>query len=111
MGQSYMSCFELILFFRKGKHKKINDWGTPDILKYPNIKLKDENGENLHPTEKPVDLMKKLVENSSNEGDLVIDPFVEIGAVPIACKELNRRFGGYEIDEKYFNTTKLRLEK
>ena len=84
MGQCYMSQFEYILFFRKGKHKKINNCGTSDILSIPNKKLKDENGKNLHDTEKPVELAKILIENSSNEGEIVLDPFVGIRFVPIA---------------------------
>ena len=111
MGQCYMSQFEYILFFRKGKHKKINNCGTSDILNIPNKKTKDENGKNLHDTEKPIELAKILIENSSNEGDLVLDPFVGVGFVPIACKMLNRRFGGTEIDEEYFNKTVERIEK
>lgn len=110
MGQCYMSQFEYILFFRKGKHKKINNCGTPDILNIPNKKLKDEKGNNLHDTEKPVELMKILIENSSQEGDIVADPFFGIGGVPLACKQLNRRFIGSEIDEKYYNVTKQRIE-
>lgn len=110
MGQCYMSQFEYILFFRKGKHKKINNCGTSDILNIPNKKTKDENGKNLHDTEKPIELAKILIENSSNEGDLVFDPFVGVGFVPIACKMLNRRFGGTEIDKEYFNKTIERLE-
>ena len=109
MGQCYMSQFEYILFLRKGKHKKINNCGTSDILSIPNKKLKDEEGNNLHDTEKPIELAKILIENSSDEGDLVLDPFVGIGFVPLACKLTNRRFGGSEIDEKYFNITKERL--
>lgn len=110
MGQCYMSQFEYILFFRKGKHKKINNCGTSDILSIPNKKMKDKDGKNYHDTEKPVEIAKILIENSSNEGDLVVDPFVGIGFVPLACKELNRRFDGCEIDERYFNTTKVRLD-
>lgn len=109
MGQCYMSQFEYILFFRKGKHKKINNCGTSDILNIPNKKTKDENGKNLHDTEKPIELAKILIENSSNEGDLVLDPFVGVGFVPIACKMLNRRFGGTEIDEEYYLKTIKRL--
>ena len=109
MGQFYMSQFEYILFFRKGKHKKINNCGTSDILSIPNKKAKDENGKNLHDTEKPVELARILIENSSNEGDLVLDPFVGIGFVPIACKLTNRRFIGTEIDKKYFDITVNRL--
>jgi len=110
MGQCYMSQFEYILFFRKGKHKKINNCGTSDILSIPNKKTKDINGKNLHDTEKPVKLMQILIENSSQEGDIVGDPFFGIGAVPLACKQLNRKFIGSEIDETYFNVTKQRIK-
>lgn len=103
MGQYYMSQFEYILFFRKGKGVKINNCGTSDILSVPNKKAKDENGNNLHDTEKPVELMKILIENSSKENDIVLDPFVGIGSVARACLETNRRFICSEIDEKYCN--------
>lgn len=76
MGQAYMSQFEYILFFRKGKFKKINKCGTADILDVPNKKTKDEDGNNIHDTEKPVDLMKILIENSSQEREIVLDPFM-----------------------------------
>ena len=111
MGQCYMSQFEYILFLRKGKHKKINNCGTSDILSIPNKKTKDENGKNLHDTEKPVDLMKILVENSSNESDLVLDPFMGIGSTGLACLNTDRKFIGIELDEKYFNIAKERLSK
>ena len=111
MGQCYMSQYEYILFLRKGKHKKINNCGTSDILEIPNKKLKDEDGKNLHDTEKPVQLAKILIENSSNEGDLVLDPFVGVGFVPIASKMTNRKFIGSEIDERYYNIAKERIEK
>ena len=45
MGQYYMSQFEYILFFRKGKGIKINNCGTSDILNIPNIKTKDRSEE------------------------------------------------------------------
>ena len=109
MGQCYMSQFEYILFFRKGKHKKINNCGTSDILDIPNKKQKDPNGNNLHDTEKPVPLIQILIENSSNPNDLVCDPFVGIGSCPIACKITGRRFIGSEIDSKYFDIAKTRL--
>lgn len=108
-GRYYMNCFEYIILFRKGGDKPINKCGTPDILKMPIKKMKDTNGKNLHDTEKPVDLMKILVENSSNEGDVVLDPFMGIGATGVACKELNRNFIGIERDENYFNIAKERI--
>ena len=110
MGQCYMSQFEYILFFRKGKHKKINNCGTSDILNVTNKKLKNSEGKNLHDTEKPVELMKILIENSSKEGDLVVDPFTGIGGIAIACKLSNRKFGGCEIDNRYFKTIQDRLD-
>ena len=103
MGQFYMSQFEYILFFRKGKGKKINKCGTADILNVPNKKTKGKDGKNIHDTEKPVELMKILIENSSQEGELVLDPFIGVGAVGIACKELNRDYIGIELDENYYN--------
>ena len=101
MGQFYMSQFEYILFFRKGKGKKINKCGTADILNVPNKKTKGEDGKNIHDTEKPVELMKILIENSSQEGELVLDPFAGVGTVGVACKELNRDYICIEIDENY----------
>ena len=106
MGQFYMSQFEYILFFRKGKGIKINNCGTSDILSIPNKKRKDINGKNLHDTEKPVELMKILIENSSLENQIVLDPFMGIGSTGIACLQANRKFIGIEIDEKYFNIAK-----
>lgn len=111
MGQYYMSQFEYILFFRKGKGIKINNCGTSDILSVPNKKLKDTNGKNLHDTEKPVDLMKILIENSSAENELVLDPFMGIGSTGVACINTNRNFIGIELDEHYFNIAKQRIEE
>ena len=110
MGQFYMSQFEYILFFRKGKGKKINKCGTADILNVPNKKTKGEDGKNIHDTEKPVELMEILIENSSQENDIVLDPFIGVGAVGIACKKLNRNCFGIELDEKYYKIACDRIE-
>lgn len=110
MGQYYMSQFEYILFFRKGKGVKINNCGTGDILSVPNVKSKDELGKNLHDTEKPIELMKILVENSSKENETVIDPFMGIGSTALACIETNRKFIGIEIDDKYYNIAEDRIK-
>lgn len=110
MGQFYMSQFEYILFFRKGKGIKINNCGTSDIINVPNVKMKDDNGNPYHVTEKPVELMKILIENSSKENEIVMDFTFGIGATILACKELNRQFIGMELDEKYFNIAIKRLK-
>ena len=105
MGQYYMSQFEYILFFRKGKGIRINNCGTSDLLSVLNKKQKGEDGKNLHDTEKPVELMKILIANSTKPNDIVVDPFVGIGSVAKACKELGRRFIVCDIDEKYCKIT------
>lgn len=64
-----------------------------------------------HPTIKPLDLIKKFIINHSNENDTVLDMFMGSGTTGVACKELNRDFIGIEIDEKYFNIAKERIEK
>lgn len=110
MGQYYMSQFEYIIFLRKGKGVKINNCGTSDLLSFPNKKQKGEDGKNLHDTEKPVDLMKVLIENSSKENDVVLEPFMGIGSTCIASKELNRRFIGCELDKNYFDICVKRLD-
>lgn len=109
MGTYYMSQFEYILFFRKGRGKKINHCGTSDILSIPNHKTKGIDGKNLHDTEKPVELMKILIDNSSQPDEIVLDPFMGIGSTGIACKMLNRRFIGIELDEKYYKIAKDRI--
>lgn len=109
MGQWYMSQFEYILFFRKGKAKRINKCGTSDVLEIANKKTKRADGKNLHDTEKPVELMQILIENSSNENDIVLEPFAGIGATLIACKNCNRKYIGFEIDESFCNITSQRL--
>lgn len=109
MGQYYMSQFEYILFFRKGYGKKINNCGTADILSVPNKKTKDENGKNIHDTEKPVELMKILIENSTKKGDVVLDPFVGVGATALACIESERNYIGIELDENYYNIANERV--
>ena len=100
----YLNNCEFILMLRKDKARNINNMGTKNILEIPNI-----IGKKKHPTEKPVELMKILIENSSNEGDIVIDPFMGVGATGVACKELNRNFIGIELDKNYFNIARERI--
>ena len=110
MGQTYMSQFEYIIMLRKGAHKRINNCGTSDVLQIPNKKMKDENGKTIHDTEKPVDLCKILIENSSNEGDTIFDPFFGICGCGVAAKENNRKFIGSELDDTYFKVGEERIK-
>lgn len=110
MGHFYMSQFEYILFLRKGAGKKINNCGTSDLISIPNKKTKDETGKNIHDTEKPVDLCKILIENSSNPNEVVFDPFMGVGSCGIAAEQLGRKFIGIELDSNYYEIAKARIE-
>lgn len=108
-GTYYMGCFEYIILFRKGKDKPINDCSTPDILSIPIHKMKAADGTNIHNTEKPVRLMRTLVENATVRGETVLDPFMGIGATGVACKETGRDFIGIEIDKRYYDVCEKRI--
>ena len=66
---------------------------------------------NLHPTQKPLELLEELVKTFSNENDTILDNTMGSGTTGVACKRLNRRFIGIEKDEKYFKIAKERIEK
>lgn len=110
-GRFYMNAYEYIIFFRKGKQRQINKCGTADVLNISFKKLKGDNGKNLHDTEKPVELMKILIENSSNENELVIDPFAGIGSTGVACKDLNRQFIGFECNQQFTDIALKRISE
>lgn len=110
MGHYYMNQYEYIMFFRKGRGKRINNCGTSDILSIPSKKTKGTDGKNLHDTEKPIELMKILIENSSQPNEIVFDPFVGIGTTALASLQAGRKCICCEIDENYFNIAKERIE-
>lgn len=102
----YMQQAEFILMLRKGREKYINFMGTSNIFSYPNI-----IGNKYHPTEKPVELMEDLIVNSTNEGDIVLDPFMGSGTTCVAAKRINRKYVGIEIEQKYFDIAEQRLNQ
>lgn len=105
-SQFYMKNCEYILFLRKGKAKWINNIGSSKTVHhFDNI-----IGNKQHPTEKPVDLMKFYIENSTNLGDIVLDPFMGSGSTGIACVETGRDFIGIELDSEYFSTAQKRIK-
>jgi len=64
----------------------------------------------IHPTQKPVNLMEYLIKTYTNEGGLVLDNCMGSGTTGVACKNLDRRFIGMELDKKYFEIAKNRIE-
>ena len=101
----YMQQCEFILMLRKGNAKNVNNMGLSNVLEIPNIV-----GHKLHPTEKPVNLNKIIIKQSSNEYDLVIDQFMGSGSTAIACLETNRTFIGAEINEVYYKRAIERIK-
>ena len=101
----YMQCLEFILLLRKGGERWINDMGSKNILRTPNI-----IGDKLHPTQKPISLMRHMIENSTNRGAKVLDPFMGSGSTAIACVQSERHYIGYEIDPQYYEVAQNRLK-
>lgn len=64
---------------------------------------------NLHPTQKPVELLEYLIKTYTNEGELVLDNCMGSGSTGVACKNTNRNFMGIELDEKYFEISQNRI--
>jgi site-specific DNA-methyltransferase (adenine-specific)/modification methylase len=62
-----------------------------------------------HPTQKPVSILKHIIEIASNKGDVVLDPFMGVGSTGAAAKELKRSFIGYELEDNYFEAAQQRL--
>lgn len=75
------------------------------ILKVSNPRVKGG-----HPTQKPVELMEILIKMFTNENETVLDCCMGSGTTGVACKKLNRKFIGIELDPKYFSGAKKRIE-
>lgn len=65
----------------------------------------------LHPTQKPIKLISRLILASSNEGDIVLDPFSGSGSTQVGCIQLNRHYIGIELDEKYYKISQERIKE
>lgn len=102
----YMKNAEFILFLYKGKAFPISNLGSQQVLDFKNLSGKQK----LHPTEKPVDLLRYLIANSSSNNDIVLDPFMGSGSTGTACYAENRSFMGIEVDENFFSIAKTRLD-
>jgi site-specific DNA-methyltransferase (adenine-specific) len=105
-SQFYMKNCEYILFLRKGKAKWINDiGGSKTVHQFNNI-----IGNKQHPCEKPVDLLEFYIRNSSQEGDVVFDPFVGSGSSGLAAVKSGRAFVGIELDATYCAIANQRIQ-
>lgn len=102
---SFGNQYEIIFLGVKGKWeykgKRESDiWGIPRV-----------GTKRIHSTEKPVALYRKIIENSTDEGDFLIDPYLGSGASVIAALELNRNILGYELDKEYYGRILERIKE
>ena len=95
---------EFIIFFHKGR-RLINGKRDPNVLEFK--KTRNE----LHPTQKPVDMTEYLIGKFSDEGDVILDPFMGSGTTAIACLNTNRNFIGFELDKGYFDIANERVDR
>lgn len=93
----------IVVWSREPKQRVSRVWSIP-ILDYRS--LRDWKP---HPTQKPVRLIRYLLEQYTNEEDLVLDPFIGSGTTAVAAKWMKRHYIGFEIDPKYFQIAQDRL--
>jgi site-specific DNA-methyltransferase (adenine-specific) len=103
MGYHYRASHEVILFLEKGK-RKLHNTNIPDVLRIPRIAKRS-----AYPTEKPVALLKTLIENSSEPGSLILDPFMGSGSTGAAALSCGRRFLGGDLSQESLRWTQERL--
>ena len=95
-----------------GKFNRIGQVHINNGERFPRsvIKISNDNHKSLHPTQKPVALLEYLIKTYTNESETVLDNCMGSGSTGVACKNLNRKFIGIELDENYFNIAKERIE-
>jgi len=101
-GNWYRYSYELVIFATKGKAERNFGGSERDIIE---IKpATDEMCPNrLHSSQKPLELLEKLITNSTVEGDKVLDCFIGSGSTAVAAINTGRQFIGFELDEHYFD--------
>jgi modification methylase len=72
-------------------------------------RLKNDNGDKLHPTQKPESLLRRVLLSSSNPGDIILDPFFGSGTTGVVAKQLGRHFIGIEREKTYAKAAKARI--
>lgn len=108
MGWQYRYQHEFIIMAVKGTKnvRRIRTRSQTDVWQIPRI----PGNQTIHPTEKPVDMMMRIIENSSEEGEYVVDFFAGSGVVPDAAAALNRRCDAFEVDPGWYAVSMERLK-
>lgn len=104
----YVTSCEFAIWATKGKGWTFNrqrDTYENTIFDYPVV----HSSKRLHPTQKPLELIKDLIKIHSNEGDTILDPFMGSGTTAEGCINTNRKFIGFEMDNTYYELAKNRI--
>ncbi len=96
---------EIILYLKKGRRPV--PYRRSGILHVERLATK----KNIHPTEKPVQLLEKLIEMSTDPGDLIVDPFSGSGSTSVAARNLGRDSIAFDVDEEYVRAGQARLDE
>ena len=103
--EKFQSVFKDLPCFSSFEEVFNNGLSKGNVLRGYNFRFKDRS----HPTQKPIDLVEYLVGIYSHENSIILDAFMGSGTTGVACKNLNRKFLGIEMDENYFNIAKDRI--
>jgi site-specific DNA-methyltransferase (adenine-specific) len=95
--------------FKELSNKRTEKYPRSIIKNIKSVSTRYKTEYTGHPTQKPVALLEYLVKTYTLEGETVLDFTMGSGSTGVACKNLNRKFIGIELDEKYFNIAKERL--
>lgn len=104
-----MTDTEYLLYFQSGGKNSPSNYEDAKTFYLAPINQKDKKLYG-HPTIKPLDITEKIIRNSSNADDVILDCFMGSGTTGVACKHLERSFIGIEINQDYFNIAKDRIE-
>lgn len=102
--QDYSSKYEICFYGWKNKHKYYGQF-SHDVLEYNRL-----NANKLHPTQKPVEMLEKLLKDGSRENNIIYDCFLGSGSTLIACEKLNRSCYGFELNPVYCDVIIKRWE-
>ena len=95
---------------KDGSLKQMRDvWSLP--LVQGNERLRGKDGKALHPTQKPEEMLKRIICASSNKGNIILDPFLGSGTTAVTAKGLGRNWIGIERDKKYVGMSRKRLNQ
>ena len=107
-GAKYTFNYEALKALNEGVQMR-SDWVLPICTGHE--RLKDENGDKAHPTQKPESLLHRVLVGSTNPGDIILDPFFGTGTTGAVAKMLGRNFIGIEREEAYRKVAEKRISK